>query len=166
VFALTEAARAGVVLQLVAHGFSTGALFILVGGLQARLHTRDLMQMGGLWSNMPQLSGFGLFFAVASLGLPGLANFLAEFLILLGSFPVAPGLTAAATIGLVAAAVYSLALVQRAFHGQGPSGAWADATRVEAAVLGALAALVLWLGVAPQPVLDRVSVTPSLQVTP
>jgi NADH-quinone oxidoreductase subunit M len=164
IFAFTEVARAGVVLQLVAHGVSTGALFILAGALQSRLHTRDLAQMGGLWSAMPRISAFGLFFAVASLGLPGLANFIAEFLILLGTFSAAPGWTAAAAAGLVAAAIYSLTLVQRAFHGEGPVGPWHDASRRETFVLGLLAAVVLWLGIAPQGVIDRVNGTPRMEM--
>jgi NADH-quinone oxidoreductase subunit M len=155
-FALNETARAGVVMQLVAHGLSTGALFVLVGALQERLQTRDLSEMGGLWAPLPRLSAFGLFFAVASLGLPGLGNFVAEFLILLGSVETAPVWTALAAFGMVLAVVYSLSLVQRAFHGpRGALGGWPDASARELLVLAGLAVLLLWLGVAPQPVVGR-----------
>ena len=85
-FAGTELALQGAVMQLVAHGLSTGALFMLAGALQERLHTRDMRQMGGLWGAVPRVAAMALFFALASLGLPGLANFIGEFLVLFGSF--------------------------------------------------------------------------------
>src|SRR5574337_2054519 len=92
-FARTELALQGAVMQLVAHGLSTGALFMLAGALQERLQTRDMRQMGGLWGVVPRLASIALFFALASLGLPGLANFIGEFLVLFGSFSTQPVLT-------------------------------------------------------------------------
>ena len=68
------------------HGISTGALFILVGALQQRMHTRELDSMGGLWATVPRLSGAALFFALASLGLPGLGDFIGEFLVMIGTY--------------------------------------------------------------------------------
>ena len=75
IFAWNTLALQGVVLQLVCHALSTGALFILVGGLQDRIHTRDMGKMGGLWTVAPRMGGTAMFFALASLGLPGLGNF-------------------------------------------------------------------------------------------
>jgi NADH-quinone oxidoreductase subunit M len=155
VFVFTPLAWQGVVFLLIAHGVSTGALFIIVGSVQHRLHTRDLSRMGGLWTDLPKLSSFGTFFVLAAMGLPGLGNFVGEFLILRGAFPVAPVVTVAAAIGLIPAALYSLIAIQRAFHGaaQAPRTAPDFGVR-ETAMMLALAAAIIWLGVYPQPVLD------------
>ena len=88
VFAFNEMAYQGVVMQMIAHGISTGALFIISGQLYERLHTRDLRKMGGLWEQVPAMGAIGLVFVMASLGLPGLGNFIAEFLTLTGVFRV------------------------------------------------------------------------------
>ena len=91
IYAGNALALQGAIVQMLAHGLSTGALFILVGALQERLHTRDMLQLGGLWSTAPRIGAIGLFFAIASLGLPGLGNFVGEFLVLLGTYRVAGG---------------------------------------------------------------------------
>ena len=116
-----EVALQGVMIQMLAHGLSSGGLFILCGELYERLHTHDLRKMGGLWARFSYLPPIALFFTAASLGLPGLGNFLGEFLILLGTFKPHPSVTVVATGGLILSAVYSLILMQRAFHGK-PSG--------------------------------------------
>jgi NADH-quinone oxidoreductase subunit M len=85
IFAFHEMAMQGVVMQMITHGISTGALFVLAGMLKERLHTRDIGQMGGLWTSMPAMGGVALLFTMASLGLPLLGNFIAEFLILMGT---------------------------------------------------------------------------------
>ncbi|MES2922063.1 MAG: NADH-quinone oxidoreductase subunit M [Verrucomicrobiota bacterium] len=153
VFAWNTMAVQGVLMQMICHGVSTGALFIIAGALQDRMHTRDLGKMGGLWSVAPKLAGFGLLFALASLGLPGLGNFVGEFLVLIGSFQSSRLLTILAALTLVASAVYSLRLVQRAFHG-GPSQVIADFGKQEMAVMVLLAIAIVWLGLAPQPVFN------------
>jgi NADH-quinone oxidoreductase subunit M len=152
VFAWNAQSVQGVLMQMICHGVSTGALFIIAGALQDRMHTRDLERMGGLWAITPRLAGFGLLFALASLGLPGLGNFIGEFLVLIGSFPANRLLTILAALTLVASAIYSLRLVQRAFFGQ-PRGLTrvADFDGVEMAMLSLLAAAIVWLGRAPQP---------------
>ena len=86
VFAWNELALQGTVLQMLCHGISTGGLFMLAGSLQERLRTRDIEQMGGLWSSVPKMGGLAMVFAMASLGLPGLGNFVGEFLVLIGVF--------------------------------------------------------------------------------
>ncbi|HEX4025718.1 MAG TPA: NADH-quinone oxidoreductase subunit M [Steroidobacteraceae bacterium] len=159
VFAWTALSLQGVVVEMVAHGISTGALFIVVGMLQERLHTRDLARMGGLAAELPRLSALAMLFAIASLGLPGLGNFIGEFLILLGSFTVNRSLTIVASVGLVAAVIYALALVQRALHGQPhalrPAGApLLDLGARETTVLAVLTAAIVWLGVYPRPLFD------------
>src|SRR3954468_3558911 len=117
IFAFREIAMQGVVLQMVTHGISTGALFVLAGMLKERLHTRDIAQMGGLWTSIPGMGAVAMLFTMASLGLPVLGNFVAEFLILMGTFLVNVPLTAIATLGLVFSALYSLRLVQKVFLG-------------------------------------------------
>jgi len=155
IFVFNTLAWQGVIMLLVAHGVSTGALFIIVGSIQNRLHTRDLGRMGGLWTDLPRLSAFGTFFILAAMGLPGLGNFVGEFLILRGAWPVSPLVTSVAAIGLIPAALYSLIAVQRAFHGSADTTRHApDFDPRETAMMLALAAAIIWLGVYPQPVLN------------
>ena len=154
-FAGNTLALQGVVMQIVCHGISTGALFVIAGMLYERMHTRDLSRMGGLWQVMPRLGAMTLLFAMASLGLPGLGNFIAEFLVLMGGYQANIPITVIATLGLIAATVYSLWLLQRAFLGQNTAG-WQlpDLNGREGVVLAALVVVIVWLGVAPQPVLN------------
>ena len=156
IYAGTTQALQGVVVQMIAHGISAGALFILCGEIYERLHTRDLRKMGGLWSRFPYLPPIALFFSVASLGLPGLGNFVGEFLILLGTFPVNVPVTLFAASGLILAAVYSLILVQRAFHGapKEEHHQLADLSKRELTLMLSLMAALLWLGLFPQTVLN------------
>jgi NADH-quinone oxidoreductase subunit M len=155
VFAGNDLALQGAVIQMICHGISTGALFILVGALQERIHTRDIGRMGGLWAAVPRMGGVGLLFALASLGLPGLGNFVGEFLILLGVYQKSVSLSALAAVGLVPATIYSLWLVQAVFHG-GTRQAWelSDLSAREMAMMTALIAALVWLGLYPQPVLS------------
>jgi NADH-quinone oxidoreductase subunit M len=148
----------GAVVILLSHGLSTGALFIMAGALQDRMHTRELGRMGGLWSVVPRMGGFGLLFALASLGLPGLGNFVGEFLVLLGTFAVSPAAALLAALGFIAATVYSLWMMQRVFAGEyaGPGGV-EDLDKREFAVFAAHALALLWLGLYPQPVLETVA---------
>jgi NADH-quinone oxidoreductase subunit M len=145
----------GGVLQMVNHGVTTGALFAMVGMIDQRAHTRQLDELGGLWSKAPVLSGFFLFFALASMGLPGLNNFSGEILVLLGAFQSNPWTGAVAAGGMVLAAAYLLRLVQGVLWGAPSLGAsrsaepWPDLTWREAAVVIPLAVLVLWLGLHP-----------------
>lgn len=162
VFVFNAIAWQGVVMLLVAHGVSTGALFIIVGATQARLHSRDLARMGGMWTDLPRLSAFGTFFILAAMGLPGLGNFVGEFLILRGAWAVSPLVTSIAAIGLIPAALYSLIAIQRAFHGPAdPARHVPDFGLRENAMMLALAAAIIWLGVAPQPILNIAA--PALQ---
>jgi NADH-quinone oxidoreductase subunit M len=155
IFAWNELALQGAVMEMICHGISTGGLFILAGGLQHRLHTRELARMGGLWATAPRMGGAAIFFAMASLGLPGLGNFVAEFLVLAGSFQVAPVLTAVATVGLVIATVYSLRLVQHTFYGPNAEGRRVpDLSARDMVVVVAMMAVLMWLGLYPQAVLD------------
>ena len=154
VYAFNEIAYQGVVMQMIAHGISTGALFIIVGQLYERLHTRDLERMGGLWKEMPAMGAMGLIFSMASLGLPGLINFVAEFLTLLGTFKVSILFAIIASLGLIASAIYSLRIMQKVFFGSKNDGVNSkDLTLREAVVLGILVAAVFIPGIFPQPII-------------
>jgi NADH-quinone oxidoreductase subunit M len=150
-----ELALQGVIMQMLCHGLSTGGLFILAGALQERFKTRDMDRMGGLWSVMPRMGGFAMVFAMASLGLPGLGNFVGEFLVLFGAYQKNIPLAAISAAGLVAATLYSFRLIQRVFHGAPPlKGRVADATPRELSVAVVMTGLLLILGLFPQPVLQ------------
>ncbi|HTN34771.1 MAG TPA: NADH-quinone oxidoreductase subunit M [Marinobacter sp.] len=145
----------GVVILMLAHAFSAAGLFILSGQLYERLHTRELSKMGGLWGRLGSLPGFWLFFIAASLGIPITANFIGEFMVLFGTFPTAPWVVVIASFGLVLAAVYSLILMQRVHYGPPRSETplrGLDAR--EFAMMLSIVALLLWLGIYPQPLLD------------
>ncbi|WP_461489157.1 NADH-quinone oxidoreductase subunit M [Pontibacter sp. HJ8] len=166
VFAFNEWALQGVVMQMITHGLSTGALFIIAGFLYERLHTRDIRQMGGFWSTAPKMGVMTLVFVMASLGLPGLGNFIAEFLTLVGSWQANNWLTVFATIGLVLATAYSLRIIQKVFLESDRMGeALPDMKPREILIAIPLVTLILWLGLYPQPVLDltRPSVQEQLQ---
>jgi NADH-quinone oxidoreductase subunit M len=166
IFADNELALEGAVVTMICHGISTGALFVIAGALQQRMHTRELGRMGGLWETMPRLSGSALFFALASLGLPGLGDFVGEFLVLFGVWPVSIPLAAVAAAGIVAATFYGLRLVQRAF--QGPNvHQWrlSDLAPREGVIMAVMAGTLLWIGLYPQPIIDtfRPAVTAPLR---
>lgn len=157
IYAGTVTALQGVVVQMLAHGLSTGALFVLCGELYERIHTRDFDKMGGLSKRAPRYATALTFFCVASLGLPGTGNFLGEFLILLGTYKVAPWTTAVAATGLIVGAAYSLLIVQRALHGlAGDDSPIEDLNGRERAMMAVMIVLLLALGLYPQPVLDVV----------
>jgi NADH-quinone oxidoreductase subunit M len=155
IFAMHRIALQGAVVIMLAHGISTGALFILVGALYGRVGTRDLNRMGGLWETVPRMGRVGLLFALASLGLPGLGNFVGEFLVLLGTYKTSPFFAILATLGFVMATVYSLWMVQRIFTGPNTQG-WKipDLDQRELAMMTSMIAVILWLGLYPQPVLN------------
>ncbi|HYH28421.1 MAG TPA: NADH-quinone oxidoreductase subunit M, partial [Actinomycetota bacterium] len=158
IFAGTTEAMSGGVLQMINHGLSTGALFLLVGMLYERLHTRDLDAMGGLASRVPWFAGVFLFVSLSSLGLPGLNGFVGEFLILVGSFVTARPYAAIGAGGIVLAAIYLLWAYQRAMHGEPKAEheGIADLSPREWAVIAPLVLLILAIGVYPKPFLDRI----------
>ncbi|MHC9063055.1 complex I subunit 4 family protein [Nitrospira sp. CMX1] len=154
-FAGTELALQGAVMQMVAHGLSTGGLFLLAGALEERYQTREMGHMGGLWAVTPRLATMALFFACASLGLPGLANFIGEFLVLFGSYATQPLMIILASLGMVMAAIYSLGMMQRTFFGrQQDSRSVSDLSNVAFGTVLFIAALQIWLGLYPRVVLS------------
>ena len=155
IFVWNKLALEGALITIIAHGISTGALFVLVGGLQERIHTREMDRMGGLWQAIPRLSGAAMFFAMASIGLPGLGDFVGEFLILLGTYKVSVGLAVAAAVGVLASTLYGLKFIQRAFHGSNVHH-WElhDLFAREVVIIAPMIAILLWLGLFPRPVLN------------
>jgi len=156
VFAWTPLSITGSVLQMVTHALSTGALFIIAGAIQDRIGTRDMRRMGGFWAHAPRMGAVTLVFAMASLGLPGLGNFVAEFLILLGSYGTHPVATIVATAGLVTSTIYALWMIQRAFYGPPREDVRpADLRLHELAVAGVMIAALVWIGLYPKSLIAR-----------
>ncbi|MXP67313.1 NADH-quinone oxidoreductase subunit M [Pantoea sp. Aalb] len=154
IYSGSQLALQGAVVQMIAHGISAAALFILCGQLYERLHTRDMDKMGGLWSRIRWIPAFSLFFAVANLGMPGTGNFIGEFMILIGSFRIVPIIITIATFSLVFASAYSLIMIQRAYYGTVQSkNRLADMSLREFFMITILVALLFLLGVYPQPIL-------------
>ena len=148
-------ALTGATVEMVAHGLITGALFLISGSVWARGGTYEIGEFGGLAGRAPALTGTTALAAFASLGLPGLAGFVAEFQIFVGAFAVYPWLAAIGLIGILITAALFLHLLQRVFLGELPErwAAWRDLSAVEVASLGALLVLVVAIGVAPAPLL-------------
>lgn len=156
-FALTSQSLQGGVIQMVNHGLTTGALFLLVGIIYERRHTKLIADFGGLASSMPVFAGLFLFIAFASIGLPGLNGFVGEFLILMGSYPTLPVYAILAAAGVILAAVYLLWAYERVFTGKITNPAnqgLADLSPGEALMFAPLVALIILLGVYPKPALD------------
>lgn len=157
IFSLTQAGMTGAILQMVNHGISTGGLFLLVGMLYERRHTKAIDAFGGLWKVMPLFSGLSLVIVMSSMGLPGLNGFVGEFTILLGAFgsPVLGGAFAAfASIGVILAAVYLLYMWNKVFMGDVkwkenlnlPKMTWNEVTALAIVVVAAL-----FIGLYPRP---------------
>lgn len=171
IFAFNTISIQGAVYQMLSHGISTGALFILVGMLYDRRHTFLISEYGGLAAPMPRLAAFFLFVALSSLGLPMLNGFVGEFLILLGTFQQHWGWASWAGAGVILSAVYLLWSYQRVFFGeitQDKNRNLQDISPREKWILAAMAAVILWMGVgstmftrrfeaASQTVLDHMS---------
>ncbi|MEM1043932.1 MAG: NADH-quinone oxidoreductase subunit M [Bacteroidota bacterium] len=162
VFAFTTEALQGAMIQMVNHGISTGALFLIIGMLYERRHTRMMADYGGIAKSVPVLTFFMIFSVFASVGLPGLNGFVGEFLILIGTFKseVIGGwaITAIATTGVIFAAVYLLTMLYKTFYGpldKEENRAMPDLNARELGLLIPLAVLMFWLGFGPAPFLAK-----------
>jgi NADH-quinone oxidoreductase subunit M len=135
--------------------FAFNEMFIISGQLYERLHTRDLRKMGGLWEQLPAMGAIGLVFVMASLGLPGLGNFIAEFLTLSGVFMANVLYACIASVGLVFATMYSIRIMQRVYYGKRNSDKpLKDLSMRESFILGAMVIVIFYLGFFPQPVIN------------
>ncbi len=157
-FALTTQGIQGGVVQMVNHGISTGALFLLVGMIYDRRHTREIAALKGLQKSAPIMAGVFTLVMLSSIGLPGLNGFVGEFLILTGSFLTRRWFTVVAAAGVILAALYLLWAYQRVFHGEPDeeNADMPDMTWREGLVMAPLLGLIVFLGVYPQPMLDRI----------
>lgn len=166
VFAFTPQALSGSVLQIVNHGISTGALFLIVGMLYERRHTRLLVDFGGLWKVMPVLAAFGLIVTLSSAALPGTNEFIGEFTILAGSFGssvlASPWIAGTATVGVILAAVYLLTMFEKVFLGPvtlEENRLLKDLTPREILTLVPLIILIFWIGLFPAPFFTLINPT-------
>ncbi len=157
-FALTTQSIQGGVLQMVNHGISTGALFLLVGMIYERRHTREIAALRGLQKSAPIFAGVFMLVMLSSIGLPGLNGFAGEFLILVGSFLTRRWWAVAAAAGVILAAIYLLWAYQRVFHGEPDeeNATFPEMTWREGLVMAPLLGLIVFLGVYPKPVLERI----------
>ena len=158
VFALTLNGLQGGMVVMISHGISTGALFLLIGMMYERRHTRLIEDFGGIGRVAPRFATAFVITALASIGLPGTSGFVGEFLALLGTFETHVATAAIATTGVVFAAYYMLPMVQRVLFNEldrPENRAFLDLSRREMAVLGPLVALMIWIGVHPTPFLER-----------
>jgi NADH-quinone oxidoreductase subunit M len=159
-FALNDEGLKGAVLQMVNHGLSTGALFLLVGMLYERRHTREIGAFGGIAKPMPVYAALFGIVTMSSIGLPALNGFVGEFLILIGTFERAPLVATLATFGVVLAAVYMLWMYRRVFFGPvsvDENRGLIDLDLREKLVIAAVVIPIVWIGVYPQPLLTRLS---------
>ncbi len=162
-------ALSGSLLQLINHGLSTSALFVMVGMLNERIGTRDFDHLGGLWKKMPVFSAFFLFFALSSMGLPGLNNFVGEVLILIGTFQARPVVAVLAFIGVILGVIYILRMVQDSLFGEAEREHYLEDVQArEILVLVIMALPVLYIGLHPGPILKLFegSINLLLQQTP
>lgn len=164
IFALNPQGISGGVLQMVNHGLSTGALFLLVGMIYERLHTREMDAYGGLWKVMPIYGGISLVVVLSSVGLPGLNGFVGEFTILLGAFGSAvlasPWFAGIATLGVILAAVYLLKMFEKTFLGpitHEENKSLKDLSPREIITMVPLLVMIFWLGIYPQPFFDLIN---------
>ncbi|MCK5921638.1 MAG: NADH-quinone oxidoreductase subunit M, partial [Methylococcales bacterium] len=161
-FLFNQMALEGAMVQMISHGFISGAMFLAVGVLYDRLHSREISAYGGVASVMPKFAFFAVFFAMANAGLPGTSGFVGEFLVILGAFQYSGWLAAAAALTLILGAAYTLWMVKRVMFGavtkQSVEGLQ-DLSSREMLFMGILALFTLLVGVWPNPLLDVMRVT-------
>ncbi|AWY20669.1 NADH-quinone oxidoreductase subunit M [Moraxella bovis] len=169
IYAGTLVSLQGLMVQMLAHGLSSAALFIVAGQVYERLHTRDMTVMGGMWGQFRYLAPFMMFFCAALLGIPGTGNFIGEILILMGSFKAHPVISVLLTVSFVWAGLYALILIHKALFGDNTTPylhalykgkddtakPLRDLGGRELSLLGVLAVGLVWLGLYPQPVLHK-----------
>ena len=166
IFALNPQGLAGGILQMVNHGLSTGGLFLIVGMLYERRHTRDLAAFGGLWKVVPVMAALSLIITLSSMGLPGLNGFVGEFTILLGAFNSSALATfwfaALAALGVILAAVYLLKMFEKIFLGsvtQTENRGLAEINLREVLTLLPILLVIVWIGLYPQPFFNLINPT-------
>src|SRR6187431_1919554 len=167
-FIFSELGVSGGIVQMVSHGFISGAMFLCIGVLYDRMHSREIADYGGVVNAMPKFAAFAVFFAMANCGLPGTSGFVGEWMVILGTVKANFWLAALAATTLIFGAAYTLWMVKRVYFGAIANEnvrSLRDIDSREFLMLALLAAAVLWMGVYPKPFTDvmHVSVTQLLQ---
>jgi len=162
IFALNTQGIEGAIFQMLSHGIVSGALFLCVGVVYDRLHTREIARYGGLASNMPKYAAVFMLFTMANVGLPGTGGFVGELLTLIGAFQANTWVALIATTGVILSAAYALWLYRRVAFGELTKAdvkAMLDMSPREIAIFAPLVVLVLWMGIYPAPFLDVLAVS-------
>jgi NADH-quinone oxidoreductase subunit M len=167
-FIFSELGASGGIVQMISHGFISGAMFLCIGVLYDRMHSREIADYGGVINTMPKFAAFAVFFAMANSGLPGTSGFVGEWMVILGTVKANFWLAALAATALVFGAAYNLWMVKRVYFGEAANDhvkKLVDINSREFLMLALLAIAVLWMGVYPKPFTDvmHVSVTQLLQ---
>ena len=168
IFTLNQQGLDGAIFQMLSHGVISAALFLCVGVVYDRLHTREIARYGGLVKNMPKYAVIFMVLMLGSVGLPGTSGFVGEFLVLLGAFQADGLIAALATTGVILGAAYMLILYRRVVFGEqknADAAAMPDVNKLELGYFVPLIALVIWLGVAPGFVMDRIGPSVNRLVT-
>ena len=168
IFSMNQQSIDGAIFQMISHGIISAALFLLVGVIYDRMHTRDIDFYGGLVSLMPKYALFFIFFTMANVGLPGTSGFVGEFLVLLGTFQVSKLVTISASLGIVLSACYGLWLSRRIIFGNVTNNKLLEITdlnRIEKLYFIPLIVFTLFLGILPYPVLEITSNSVDLLVS-
>jgi NADH-quinone oxidoreductase subunit M len=161
-FIFNELGVSGAVVQMISHGFVSGAMFLCIGVLYDRVHSREIAAYGGVANTMPTFSAFAILFAMANCGLPGTAGFVGEWLVILGAVQANFWLAFIAATALISGAAYTLWMVKRVFFGAVANHHVAELKDLDArefAMLAVLAAAVLWMGLYPKPFTDVMNVS-------
>jgi NADH-quinone oxidoreductase subunit M len=156
-FMFNELAVSGAIVQMIAHGFVSGAMFLCIGVLYDRVHSREIAAYGGVVNTMPKFAAFAVLFAMANCGLPGTAGFVGEWMVILGTVKVNFWLGALAATTLIFGAAYTLWMVKRVYFGPVANDnvrELADLNKREFFMLAVLAIAVLWMGLYPKPFTD------------
>ncbi len=159
IFAFNRQGLEGAIIVMLSHGLVSAALFLCVGVVYDRLHTREIDRYGGLSNNMPRYALLFMLFTMASVGLPGTSGFVGEFLALVGAYEASSVVAAIATTGIILGAAYMLWLYWRVAYGtsrNADAAAMPDLNAREFVSLGAIAAVVLWMGVYPEPFMSTI----------
>ncbi len=162
IFTANKQGVEGAIFQMLSHGVVSGALFLCVGVVYDRLHTREIARYGGLANNMPKYAFAFMIFMLASVGLPGTSGFVGEFLVLAGAFQVNTWVSLLAATGVILGAAYMLYLYRRVVYGElvkDDVKAMLDLDAREIAILAPIIVVVMWMGVYPSPILDVMSVS-------
>jgi NADH-quinone oxidoreductase subunit M len=159
-FIFSELGVSGGLIQMISHGFVSGAMFLCIGVLYDRVHSRDIAAYGGVVNTMPRFAAFAMFFAMANCGLPGTGGFVGEWMVILGTVKTSFWLAALAATTLIFGAAYTLWMYKRVYFGAVANKkvqALADVNARESLMLGLLVLGVLWMGLYPKPFTDVMS---------